>query len=338
MMKIAKNLSNQFDSVILHVRQTHHLLSASGSAVIVIHNDKVVTEEYIGRHSKSVHARPITEDSQFHVASVRKSYIGFAAAYSIYKGYISSIDDPVTKYLSIDNDGTLSGTTIRHLLTHTHGLRNKNGKIIREFIPGESWAYHGVGTDLICEIIKNTTDKTISEIVSNEVFKPLGLKASNWYAVKNEKLVEVIREREDPHWKTFQQTDGSKMNMYVSALELAYWGYFHLNEGFINNKQIVPKDIIRLATSLQSPPLKDHTLPQNGFFWFVKDLPTTKTEIGELVPKGSYQILGYTNTAVLVIPQHEVVAVCMLNRFGSPKGYQYLKNIRAFGDTVMKCL
>ena len=82
----------------------------------------------------------------------------------------------------------------------------------------------------------------------------------------------------------------------------------------------------------------DVDLPQNGFLWFVKDLPAKKTEIGEQVPKGSYQILGYTGVAVLVIPKHDVVAVRMFNSFGSPDGFDYLSDIRAFGDTVMECL
>jgi hypothetical protein len=63
-----------------------------------------------------------------------------------------------------------------------------------------------------------------------------------------------------------------------------------------------------------------------------------KTEIGELVPQGSFQILVYSGAAVLVIPQHDIVAVQMFNSFGSPDGYNYLNDIRSFGDTIMQCL
>nr|WP_254178234.1 MULTISPECIES: hypothetical protein [unclassified Planococcus (in: firmicutes)] len=57
-------------------------------------NDTIVTEEYWGEQSKEEHARLIQEDTQFHVTSVRKSYIGFAVAYAVQEGYISSIDLP----------------------------------------------------------------------------------------------------------------------------------------------------------------------------------------------------------------------------------------------------
>jgi CubicO group peptidase (beta-lactamase class C family) len=71
-------------------------------------------------------------DTQFHVASVKKSYIGFAVAYAVYYGYIKSIDDLVLKYLPTLDESTWDGTTIRHLLTHTHGLSQTNQTIYRE--------------------------------------------------------------------------------------------------------------------------------------------------------------------------------------------------------------
>jgi CubicO group peptidase (beta-lactamase class C family) len=128
------------------------------------------------------------------------------------------------------------------------------------------------------------------------------------------------------------------MNMYVSTRELAYWGYLHLKKGKINGNQIVPREIIEMATSLQSPTSLPNDLPQNGFLWFVKDLPAKETEIGHLVPKGSYQILGFTNVTLLVIPEAGLVAVRMFNSFGSPEGYDYLSDVRSFGDTIMKCV
>ena len=79
-------------------------------------------------------------------------------------------------------------------------------------------------------------------------------------------------------------------------------------------------------------------MPYNGFLWFVQDQPCSKTEIGENVPIGSYQILGITGVTLLVIPSENFVAVRMFNSNGSPSGYDYLADIRSFGDTVMECL
>ncbi|MED3987753.1 hypothetical protein P4646_27640, partial [Peribacillus simplex] len=63
-----------------------------------------------------------------------------------------------------------------------------------------------------------------------------------------------------------------------------------LKKGNLNGNQIVSNEIIDIATTVQSPNSLDVELPQNGYLWFVKDLPARKSEIGELVSKGSYQI------------------------------------------------
>ncbi|MBO0588000.1 serine hydrolase domain-containing protein [Sporosarcina sp. E16_8] len=331
-------ISQKFCTVLSHVKNTSEVVDCSGSALLIIKNDEVILEEYWGKHSKALDARKIQGNTQFHIASVRKSYIGFTVAYAIYKGYIESIDDLVTKYYSTCEPQLFEDTTLRHLLTHTHGLKYSEGKILREFLPGESWAYRGIGIDTLTKIVENVTGKTVAEILVEQVFKKLNLRATGWYAETNKNLVEVIREPNDSSWYNGKSTAGDERNMYVSARELAKWGSLHLKKGFIDGKQIVPSEIITLATSLQSPESIDSDLPQNGFLWFVKDLPSKKSEIGMLVPKGSYQILGYTGVTLLVIPQHDIVVVRAFNSFGSPNGFDYLSDVRTFGDTVMKCL
>ena len=125
----------------------------------------------------------------------------------------------------------------------------------------------------------------MAQILDEMVFTPLAFKETGWYDEPKEQLVEVMRQANDKFWSTSKGTDGDQKNMYVSTRELAYWGYVHLKQGFINGKQVVPADILKLATTLQSPILLDKDLPQNGFLWFVKDLPAAKTEIGNLVPR-----------------------------------------------------
>jgi CubicO group peptidase (beta-lactamase class C family) len=338
-MFLKSNRNSKFAPVLKHVTRTFNQVIGSGAATIVIHNDSIVLEEYIGQQSKNSNARKVQADTQFHVASVRKSYIGFTLAYAVYHGHIKSIDDHVLEYMPELEESVWKDTSIRHLLTHTHGLHQRDDVTYREYPVGEYWTYRQVGITVLTEMVKRTTNKTVSDIVHDQVFKPLLFSESNWHAKKHEKLADVILRYEgDEDWETSNSIDGSEKNMYVSARELSCWGYLHLTEGYINGKQIVPKEIIQLATTLQSPPYLEENLPQNGFLWFVKDLPAMKTEIGEEVPKGSFQILGYTGVTLLVIPQENLVAVRMFNSFGSPEGYDYLSDVRSFGNTVMSCI
>jgi CubicO group peptidase (beta-lactamase class C family) len=322
-----------------HVENTFGKVICTGASTFIIHRDSVVFEQYIGKQSAAADARLVQADTQFHVASVRKTYIGFAVSYALHYRYIKNIDDPITSYLPELEEPAWKPITIRHLLTHTHGLKKEGGKTFREFEPGTNWSYKQIGIEALTPLVKVTTKKSVAEILHETVFPPLGFRESDWYAEKNERLVDVILRYEgDEDWRTSESTEGDKMNMYVSTRELAYWGYLHLKRGKIDGKQIVPREILYMAVSLQSPATLHKDAPQNGFLWFVKDLPGAKTEIGPLVPKRSYQLLGFTNATVLVIPDEDLVGVRMFNSFGSPEGYDYLEDIRSFGETVMMCV
>lgn len=209
---------------------------------------------------------------------------------------------------------------------------------MREFLSGESWAYRQTNIKLLAELVKITTGQTVADLLTEQVFRPLQLNETGWYTEIGPKIVEVISENGQPKKVATSSAEGDQINMFISARNLSYWGYLHLKQGFIDGEQVIPKEIIQLSTSLISPGTIDKDLPQHGFLWFVKDLLAKKTEIGELVPRGSYQILGFTGVAVLVIPDHDIVAVRMVNSYGSPENHDFLADIRSFGDSVMKSL
>ncbi|WP_255840633.1 serine hydrolase [Gracilibacillus salinarum] len=117
---------HDFSPLLRHVYHTFKQVDCSGAATYVIHHDSVVLEEYIGKHSKQMNARLVQQDTQFHVASVRKSYIGFAVAYAVHSGYIESIDDPVIKYVP-----EIEGYMEKHqnqTFTNTYSWSASNGK------------------------------------------------------------------------------------------------------------------------------------------------------------------------------------------------------------------
>ncbi|MFD1453965.1 MULTISPECIES: serine hydrolase domain-containing protein [Oceanobacillus] len=340
-MLLKNECASLFEDVHTHVKESAKKLGSSGGALFIIHNEKIVTESYFGKQSSTKHARDVKADTQFHIASVRKTYIGFAAAYAIYHGYFS-IDDSIQKFVEDSHvspsPSPYEGVTIRHLLTHTHGLKIEDGKLVSEYKPGSSWAYRGPSIELLATIIKKTTGKSVADIVKEQVINPAGFQSTEWIKMSqpHSKISDTIRDTDNVFWTETDMVDGSGMNMYVSAKELALWGYLHLKEGKWGGKQIIPKEIIQMATSIQTP---NTNLPihKNGFLWFIKDTNHPFNQIGDSVPKGSYQLLGYTNVTLLVIPEENVVAVRMFNRYGSSEGYDYLNDVRAFGDTVYEC-
>ncbi|MFJ8518255.1 serine hydrolase domain-containing protein [Lysinibacillus xylanilyticus] len=319
-------------AILIQVKKTFSQLDCTGGGVIINKHGQTVLEEYFGVQGQHQDEKRVGPHTLFHLASVRKTYVGFAVAYAVYHNYIASIDDPLSDYL--ENEKVFADVSIRHLLTHTHGFRRQNEKIMKEFKAGYNWAYRDINVELLAKVIYKVTGKTIAEIVDEQVFQKLSFTETNWFSEKNEQHIKVIH-NDSPFWYESDVCDGSKMNMYSSLRELAKWGQVHLDKGKLHGKQIIPEEIIQLLTTIQSPNTKPKNLPTNGFFWFIQPRQREGvTELSPILPQGSFQLLGYTSVALLVIPKENIVAVRGFNSFGSPEGFDYIKDIHDFGSTV----
>jgi CubicO group peptidase (beta-lactamase class C family) len=324
-----------YQKLVSYVDDIKERNNSSASSLVILKDGNIVLEHYSGFHSNT-NAKPISETSQFNVASARKSYLGLAIAYAIYEGKIKSLDDYATDYFDSYDKELLAGTTLRHLVTHSHGLNErKDGNIFREFAPGEGWAYRGINILMMTELITIIYGKSFPELLKERVFLPLGFKETAWHSRPNENLVQVIDNPNDmATYKLGNSNDGFDSNLHTSAREFALWGYLHLNNGVVNGKQVVPKEVIQLATRVQNPPYEDKDFPQNGLFWYVQDTPSLRSEIGERVPIGSYQILGVTGATLLVIPKYNLVVSKMYNKRYNYGGDNYLHYLREFSNLV----
>ncbi|MED1203093.1 serine hydrolase domain-containing protein [Heyndrickxia acidicola] len=322
-MKLPVRINNKYEKLNNYVASIQDMTKTSGAASLIIQNDCIVNEWYRGSYEVDGLKCPITPNSQFNVASVRKSYLGFAISVAVQEGRINNIDEPITYYLPELDKDLFRGTTIRHLLTHTDGVRYTE----RLFTVGTDWAYNNCGVDLLILLIMKLYDCSLAQLLEEIVFRPLGLKETGWRKNRNDNLV----------WQdeSYFSTTGTEANLFVSARELAYWGYLHLVKGKIQGNQIINPNIFKQAINLQSPANLSIAQPRNGFLWFVQDQPNSNTEIGELLPTGTFQILGITGCICLGIPQQNVVAVRMYNQKGTK--YDYLRDIKTWGNLVLEC-
>ena len=326
-----------YDKLISWVEDIKEKNHSSATALCIIKDNKIVLEHYSGYHSNTSTTKRVTASSQFNVASARKSYLGLMIAYALYEGKINSIDDEAIKYFKDFDPALRSKTTIRHLVTHSHGLEETNdGIIFREFEPGQGWAYRDINVRMMTRLIYQLYNKSFPELLKERVFKPANFQETGWRVQRDENLVDVVNNpNEDAISEIGTVDDGTEKNLFVSAREFAQWGNLHLNQGGIDGKQIVPKEVIKIATSLQSPTYANKELPQNGLFWFVQNEPAQLSELGERVPKGSYQILGITGPTILVIPEYNVVVAKMYNKRYNYGGDNYLYYLREFSNLVV---
>ena len=326
----------KLENLITWVDEIKDKNKSSASALYITKDNEVILEHYNGHHSNSANSAPLTSSSQFNVASARKSYLGLVVAYALYEGKIKSLDDYAVDYFNDMDEQLLGQTTIRHLVTHSHGLNEKeDGTIFREFEPGQGWAYRRINVLMMARLVNRLFNMSFPDLLEERIFSLLGFKETAWQTKENESLVKQIDNPNMPgSFNLGRSADGTETNLYTSAREFARWGSLHLNKGFVNGKQIVPSDVIEIATQIQNPSYNDPKLPQNGLFWYVQGTPAAYSELGERVPEGSYQILGVTGPTLLIIPKYKLVVAKMYNKRYNYGGENYLYYLREFSNLV----
>lgn len=176
--------------------------NAPGCGVAVSRNGVLVYERGFGMANLDLGA-PITPASIFPAASISKQFTAMSILLLAQRGQLS-LDDPVWKFIP-DWAGREHRITIRHLLTHTSGLReaftligvaspredgvNMNDAIARvlarqrglNFIPGTEFQYNNGGYNLLGTIVKRVSGQSLREFAQANIFKPLGMTRTHFH-------------------------------------------------------------------------------------------------------------------------------------------------------------
>jgi CubicO group peptidase (beta-lactamase class C family) len=166
-----------------------------GCGVGVARKGAVVYERGYGL--ANVEARiPITPASVFHVASISKQFTAMSVLLLAQRGQLS-LDDGVRTHVPGWADS--SRLTIRHLLTHTGGVRDAfmlrelaaardegsslNDSLVSllarqralNFPPGAEFQYSNSGYVLLAGIVKRVSGQSLRAFADANIFKPLGM-------------------------------------------------------------------------------------------------------------------------------------------------------------------
>ena len=195
----ADSLTRAVDKVFDNFRGT----DGPGCAVGVSRDGNTIFEHGYGMANLETDT-PIQPTSIFHVASVSKQFTATAIMLLEREGKLS-LDDNIRKYLpEIPDYGT--PVTIRHLLTHTSGLRDQwellalaRGRFEEDriteadvldivsrqtalnFKPGAEYVYSNTGFTLLGTIVKRITGQSLREFADARIFKPLGMTRTHFH-------------------------------------------------------------------------------------------------------------------------------------------------------------
>jgi len=164
-----------------------------GCGVGVSRNGAVIYEHGYGMASLERKV-PITSSTVFPLASITKPFTSMSVLLAAERGLLS-LDDEVSKYIREWSDRE-HHVTIRHLLTHTSGLRdayvlqgwapnngNSNDAFIKilsrqrglNSVPGAEYQYNNGGYLLLGRILERASGQTLGAFADANVFKPLGM-------------------------------------------------------------------------------------------------------------------------------------------------------------------
>lgn len=232
-----------------------------GCAVAVSRDGKVLAARGFGM-SDLAQNLAITPHSVFHVASVSKQFTGMSLVLLAKSGAVL-LDDDIRKYLpELPSYGQV--VTIRHLLTHTGGIRDQwsllmtagwrlGDDLITEqdvleivvrqrslnFAPGTDWLYSNSGFSLAAIIVKRVTGKTLREYAEEQMFRPLQMSQTHFH--DDNGMVVPGRTRGYGYRGAWKETVPNystvgATSLFTTVIDLVQW-HRHLDEGLLGGPE-----------------------------------------------------------------------------------------------------
>jgi CubicO group peptidase (beta-lactamase class C family) len=148
---------------------------------------------------------PARPETVYLLASMTKPFTSTAIMMLAGAGRLS-VDDPVSKYIA-GTPASWSGITIRHLLTHTSGLKDRfeltpDGRMFLDYsaaqmldaamdtatdaAPGVKWQYSDQGYFLLGIVIEKSSGLSDAQFLRDRIFTPAGMTSTSlhdWAAI-----------------------------------------------------------------------------------------------------------------------------------------------------------
>ncbi|GIP29397.1 penicillin-binding protein [Paenibacillus sp. J23TS9] len=287
--------------MISYTEEAKEKFGSSAASIVIIQDNKIVTEWYSGKHHFKNGSLVITTDSMFNLYSLRKTYVGLATAIAVVESKLS-VDSKISDVLRKTPEYELGDTTIRDLATKSGAKYFGSNRIERE--------------EVACDLIKELTGYNIAELITERIFKPMKLTDTEWISVPKEKLVCDFQAADGYASVRIESNEGHERNLYSSARDLAQWGDLHLNRGLINHSQLVPIDVFKLIEELRM----DTEDKKRIFGWYYQDQ--------------CYYASGAAGCHCVIVPEFNAVGVRMLNRYTE----NYAEDQISFNKIFYSCL
>jgi uncharacterized protein YbbC (DUF1343 family)/CubicO group peptidase (beta-lactamase class C family) len=318
-----------------------------GAVVLAGKGDAVLYRRAFGRRAVGPPAEPMTEDTVFDVASLTKVVATTTAVMQLVESGRVRLADPVDRYIPGFARYGKQSIAIRHLLTHTSGLRpdlelnvefsgadEAIGRAIEEVplaAPDARFVYSDINFFLLGEIVGRVSGERLDRYATAHIFGPLGMKETTFLPpepLRNRAApTERCRERAWPcaaadaadvpflrgivHDPTARRMDGvaGHAGLFSTAADLSRFCRMLLSGGSLDGARILSSASIARMTAASTPAgMRD----VRGLGWDIDS--TYSSNRGDLFPIGSYGHTGFTGTSLWLDPGSKSYVVFLSNR------------------------
>jgi CubicO group peptidase (beta-lactamase class C family) len=176
------------------------------------------------------------------------------------------LDDPITKFIPEFAGTKAAKATVRQLLSHTAGIRDKfdsggpSGVTLADFArhvaekgtleaPGK-YSYSSMGIDLACRCAEKAASKPFEELMKQHLLEPLGMKDTGFeWGADPESVPEDAKARGEGRYVS----GGGGLSATLDDMAAFY--QMHLNGGRYGDKQILSaKAVAEMHKKQASPP------------------------------------------------------------------------------------
>lgn len=304
-----------------------------GGVLWVERNGQIYRKAY-GNRTVFPHQEPMTLDTIFDLASLTKVIATAPAIVKLHELGKLDINDPVAKHLPTFAENDKESVTLKHLLTHTSGLRpglalspdwEGNDHAIKlacaemlQTPPGSKFKYSDINYILLGEIVHRVSGRPLHQFTDASFYSPLGMRDTRFLPcstllprITPTTKVESQVTRGIVHDLTSSRMGGvaGHAGLFSTAKDLAVFARMLLNRGRHQNNSILKAETVTLMTQNQSPAgLKE----QRGLGWDIAS-PYSSSR-GNLFETGSYGHTGWTGTSIWIDPFSETFVIFLSNR------------------------
>ena len=303
-------------------------------AVVRLESGGAVYQKSFGLKSVKPESVPMTDDTIFDSASLTKVIATAPAIMLLAERDKLRLDDKVDHWITNFKAHGKGAVTIRHLLTHTSGLRPglsskptwsglakaidlaKEERLTAQ--PGTKFRYSDINFILLGEIVQLASGQLLDEFTSKHIYRRLGMRDTGFLPPFKKRSRVAPTERVGGeilhgivHDPTARRMDGvaGHAGLFTTAADLSRFAQMMLNGGKLNGRRIFKSETVQLMTSVHTP---KGMKAKRGLGWDI-DSPYSSPR-GNHFKIGGYGHTGWTGGSLWIDPATRTIVILMTSR------------------------